>query len=222
MATLVLVLAVGFLASSCEILKYTGGGTIPSANYDSGKKANFGFNIDACNADPWSGEGLMSSLTFHDKWATEFGGDDPVQIKNGVMLRGWVVDLEGCDHFSSSYACDTCNGKFERVRIPGCTPWWSKSCKTKVFIPGPVQEACLATNTETNFHFDVAAKIAYDSQNPKAPGEGYAIICLADNGEGANHHADIAAAYIDTGPFYGYVNCGEVSGNIQEHSCDDE
>jgi hypothetical protein len=237
-----LLLAVGLFGVSCENGKWTGGGTIPSRgnpeeppdaslrggnnggnNGGNIKKANFGYNIDACDVNHYTGEGLTSNVTFHDKWATDFGngGGEP-PIKNGVMLRGWVVDADACEGFFQSDECKICNGSY--VKEAGCRGW---RCP-KVYVPGPVQVACSAnmengdTENGDGYHFNVAALVEYESQNPKAEGEGSAIVCLSDNGEGKNAPDDTAAVYIEDGPYYGYVNCNYVSGNNQEHSCDAE
>jgi len=80
----VLLVTVGLLGSSCELAKYTGGGTIPGAT--SGK-ANFGFNINGCK-DP-----ATSNITFHDK-------------ADGVKLKGWVTEAATCPTLDS--LCGKC------------------------------------------------------------------------------------------------------------------
>jgi len=62
----------------------------------------------------------------------------------------------------------------------------------------------------------------YRSQNPKNKGEGRGFACLIDNGEGNSASADVAGIALTHGPFEGYVNVGEVQGNVQEHGCDEE
>jgi len=63
--------------------------------------------------------------------------------------------------------------------------------------------------------------VNYRSTNPKFPGEGEAIACVVDNGEGINASAsDLAAIKVTSGPFEGYFNAGPVQGNIQAHDCD--
>lgn len=80
----VLILAAGMLLSSCEVAKYTGGGTIPGAD---GGKANFGFNINTCK-DP-----MTSNVLYRDK-------------NSEVALMGWVMDAEDCKH--GGWMCDLC------------------------------------------------------------------------------------------------------------------
>lgn len=61
----------------------------------------------------------------------------------------------------------------------------------------------------------------YRSTNPKRPGTGTVIVCLGDNGEGANASApDVALIAVIDGPFAGYFNEGTVQGNVQVHSCE--
>jgi len=63
-------------------------------------------------------------------------------------------------------------------------------------------------------------KIHYRSTNPKEPGEGEAVACVVDNGEGINA-ISLDNAFIDvvSGPYNGYTNSGPVKGNIQSHEC---
>ena len=65
-----------------------------------------------------------------------------------------------------------------------------------------------------------AVKFSYRSINPNARGEGYGFACFKEKGEGPNAQADLALIQIDSGPFVGYFNFGEVQGNIQAHECD--
>jgi hypothetical protein len=62
----------------------------------------------------------------------------------------------------------------------------------------------------------------YYSTNPKYPGEGTAYACVVDNGEGNKADADDQLlVYLDGGPYDGYLNHGNVSGNIQAFPCPD-
>ena len=68
-----------------------------------------------------------------------------------------------------------------------------------------------------------AVQLDYKSTNPKDRGEGQAVACAYDNGEGMNATPDWLGIYIahdDTGPYAGYSNEGYIEGgNIQKHSC---
>jgi hypothetical protein len=65
--------------------------------------------------------------------------------------------------------------------------------------------------------------VYYRSTNPKRRGEGEAIICIKDNGEGENAVlADTAFAEVLSGPYVGYKNIGFVQGNVQSHECEEE
>jgi hypothetical protein len=63
--------------------------------------------------------------------------------------------------------------------------------------------------------------VLYRSTNPKFRGEGRAIACVVDNGEGVNAEEDMAAILVKSGPYVGYYNYGKVQGNIQAHECGD-
>ncbi len=69
--------------------------------------------------------------------------------------------------------------------------------------------------------------VEYRSTNPKYPGEGIAIVCIWDNGEGENAALpDTARIEVLSGP-YGpdsgerYQNEGFVKGNVQSHECEE-
>jgi hypothetical protein len=66
------------------------------------------------------------------------------------------------------------------------------------------------------------AKIRYRSQNKKEfDGMGYAVMCVADFGEGANASMpDYVFINVTSGPYDDYYNWGEVQGNINEEECD--
>jgi hypothetical protein len=68
-----------------------------------------------------------------------------------------------------------------------------------------------------------ALKAHYYSSNPKLPGEGTAYACVVDNGEGSQVDADDALAVtVEGGPYDGYFNWGEVSGNLQAYPCPED
>lgn len=50
------------------------------------------------------------------------------------------------------------------------------------------------------------ATINYDSQEPKAPGSGTAIVSACDNGHGSDKAADTFSIFVLDGPFAGYAN----------------
>ena len=67
------------------------------------------------------------------------------------------------------------------------------------------------------------ALVSYRSTEPTNRGNGTAGISFADNGEG--NPADVSHGqfqiWVISGPFAGYANSGDISGNIQEHECDE-
>jgi hypothetical protein len=65
-------------------------------------------------------------------------------------------------------------------------------------------------------------RVHYRSTDPKYPGEGKAIICMRDNGEGKKAVlADTIRIEVTSGPYMGYINMGSVQGNIQAHECEE-
>jgi hypothetical protein len=65
------------------------------------------------------------------------------------------------------------------------------------------------------------AEITYRSQDKRNnPGTGTAFVCVADFGEGANaDDPDFLYINVETGPYGGYENWGEVKGNINQEDC---
>ena len=59
----------------------------------------------------------------------------------------------------------------------------------------------------------------YRSTDPKQMGEGTVWVGGDDQGEGRELHGKISI-YVMDGPYGGYNNSGDVSGNIVEHECD--
>lgn len=88
---MVAAVAVSMLLGACTG-KVTGGGTIPSSSGVQGQKANFGFNVDACDV-------LLlpqSHITFHDKDAPAFQpGGIKLQAKVVLVLHGTLGSEAG-------------------------------------------------------------------------------------------------------------------------------
>ena len=62
--------------------------------------------------------------------------------------------------------------------------------------------------------------VDYGSTNPNFPGDGVAVACVTDNGEGINAtSADMGSISVTSGPYTGYFNSGPVQGNIRAHDC---
>ncbi len=62
--------------------------------------------------------------------------------------------------------------------------------------------------------------VEYGSTNPNFPGDGVAVACVTDNGEGINAtSADMGSISVTSGPYTGYFNSGPVQGNIRAHDC---
>ncbi len=89
--------------------------------------------------------------------------------------------------------------------------------------PGSIESAACGLCTEIGLPIGTTYGIdfTYRSTNPKIPGNGFAIVCVTDNGEGANAaNPDVLAIAIPDGPYTGYSNLSYVQGgNIQQHKC---
>ena len=70
-------------------------------------------------------------------------------------------------------------------------------------------------------HFN-GVKVSYISMSKGSAGEdGEMWIILVDEGEGNGDHGSVDINVI-SGPFAGYENFSFISGNVQEHECNDE
>jgi hypothetical protein len=212
-----LLLAVGLFTSGCNNLKYTLGGTIPAEridarvlvdgdddDFDGGpEKANFGGVVDACACPfdwfTWPGC-IESNIVYHDMNSESYPG---------LRLKIKVTNAYQCyDEDGDGWDAEVCSK---------CADIAANRCADGVV-------------------FNVAAKIKFRSQDqkdyPNARGNKLkkqtGIVCLTDNGEGANAEAPdyVAIQLNDEGylegkiPYWAYSNCGAVSGNVQEHDCD--
>ena len=151
-------------------------------------------NCDECNLKANFG---FNANSCDDNWEVSghFNYVDMDAKDGGVKMNGIVVEVAECERFDSNDDSDL------------------------NFACGICKDELNGGNEAENFY---AAKVKYRSTNPKDRGEGYAVACVSDNGEGFNaESADIAAFYVLTGPFQGYMNAGRVQGNIQAHECEE-
>ena len=65
-------------------------------------------------------------------------------------------------------------------------------------------------------------KGTYESTNSKKEGSGGIYVCAKDNGEGSMSPPDEVSITLSGGPFDGYSVEGEMKGNIQAHSCEED
>jgi hypothetical protein len=90
---------------------------------------------------------------------------------------------------------------------------------------GEVEEvhACYNVGFDHKFYClpgEIGIDVWYNSTNPKMPGDGSAVVCVEDGGEGKNaNEKDEFRIFVLDGPYAGYFNKGYVQGNIQEHDC---
>jgi hypothetical protein len=200
----------------------SGGGTIPAANPETevkgATKANFGFWGDSCGAE------TAGNFNYHDKSVSDEGGPITLGDKKGGGLKiiGRVEKVCDC---STPLISD---GDSE------CLAWGLRSseglCADCFERTDPDVVACLyeaLDNDEREACLGLAKPMAaiqgdYYSTNPKYEDEGTVYACVVDNGEGSNALPDRLYVWLesdDTGPYDGYSNSGEVSGNIQTYPC---
>jgi hypothetical protein len=65
----------------------------------------------------------------------------------------------------------------------------------------------------------VGIDIAYESTNAKIPGDGTAIVCVQDNGQGTSATSDWMSILVLDGPYAGYTNTATAKGNLKQHTC---
>lgn len=93
----VLLLAAGFVFSSCARTKVTGGGKIVNEH----GKSTFTVNADSCDTDEVTGDPIVKgNLTYHSADKT-------------IRIKGYITDAANCsekgDLFSDKTECSLCN-----------------------------------------------------------------------------------------------------------------
>jgi hypothetical protein len=242
-------LSLAFVVSGCVLPGIvTGGGWIPSADTVPGHKANFGFSVSQCDlstppsgtfnyhdkTSKFSAQGsvkMVGSLAdagqcvnlpcstnadctaAADGTCTNVGGIS-VCLYPGETLTPCTVDGDCTVHPGGT--CQDVTflgddlGKF--CRYPGTVGTGSVGCLL-CSVANIALNIPLPTNT---YGFDVN----YTSTNPDYPGNGSAYVCVIDNGQGSQASSkDFALLDAQGGPYDGYVNYGNVQGNISAHSC---
>jgi hypothetical protein len=152
-------------------------------------------------------------------------------------VGGWIPGAEGGKANFGGYV-DACNlsdpiGHFTYhdkgipLRLEGHV---TDGAKCDVFQEGPISEECarcqitaaiILQDPGAALGDDLGyAEITYRSLDKRNnPGVGTAFMCIADYGEGANASADFLYIEVMDGPYDGYVNSGEVQGNVHEEDC---
>lgn len=187
------------LASGCVGIpaKITGGGSMASTSDDPKHKAHIGFTATDCNSNEiFDGTG---QLNYIDKKAPGFDG--------GVKFHGDILEANQC---AVEGATDL---------GLGCVFCAFALAEEDPFGAQWTPEQALVVLAEAEFKGIV---VEYRSTNPKVPGDGIAVLCAADFGEGGGGLNDFAIlANIDEaeGPYEGYFNVSPVKGNVQMHSC---
>lgn len=111
----------------------------------------------------------------------------------GVKMNGYIIDAAECVDWNTGVELD-------------CL-----TCKGVYY-----------NNGEPDLERVYYVRVHYNSTNPRFRGDGEAIACVADKGEGINaEDLDMVFVAVNSGPYCGYSNQGYVQGNIQAHECDD-
>jgi hypothetical protein len=206
--TITMALGLAALLTGCGLpAKITGGGSLPSAE-GGNAKAHFGFNAQDCGD-----EGLPE---------TEFNGTGQFNYNDkaaGVKFHAEVLEANQCRGFTEDgddlgLACNICADLLAGAAVIE-----------------PIDDFERATLYLEDNEFKGIA-LNYRSTNPKNRGEGNAVVCAADWGEGANAEGANGFMFVGvlSGPYDGYLNIpadseGQpigVQGNIQMHSCPGE
>jgi hypothetical protein len=203
----------------------SGGGTIPGANSDTevkgATKANFGFWGDSCGTE------TVGNFNYHDKSVSDEGG--PISLDNkrggGLKIIGRVDKVCDCTTpliIGGDSDCLEWGGLIPHVTGGLCADCFDRTFPDVVACLDEAEndderEACLGSASPM-----AAIKGDYYSTNPKYEDEGDVYACVVDNGEGSNALPDKLYIWLeseDTGPYDGYQNSGDVSGNIQTYPC---
>lgn len=155
------------------------------------------------------------------------GGSDPVFVGSKVTGGGWLPSASGPPgkaNFGFNAAhCEegVFSGQFNYHDKHAPPPFQPGGVKMHGSVAGAKlcssQDSCLSSSGCPDGSIEVA--VDYRSTNPRFPGEGRALACVDDNGEGSKAPADTGRIKVTTGPFAPYANEGFVQGNIQTHTC---
>lgn len=157
-------------------------------------------------------------------------GPCPSKVTGGGMLAGRATIA-----FKGDSCGNTTKGEFEYVAHEGVVKMHGELVElTQCFAIGTDESGNLITTCPqcqalrallnpppqppgiADFQF----LVSYRSTNPSFAGNGQALVCVSDNGEGSNASgSDAAFIQVLTGPFAGYTNFGAVQGNIAQHKC---
>ena len=136
---------------------------------------------------------------------------------------GWILsDLQDGGKANFGFIADSCDVVWDDGigTFDGVFNYHDKSLRPAVKMHGDVVWAQECGPFCAIDDCDYIINVDYRSTNPKARGEGSAIVCLFDGGEGSKAVApDHIGIFVSSGPFEGYYNEGEVKGNIKNHGC---
>ena len=158
-----------------------------------------------------------------------FGCANPGKVTGG----GSLVAEDGTKLATFAVNADSCSGNVDDAR--GRLNWVDQARGVKMngtvrahavcVTPEDWQGQWFAPDCEwCGGTFGPGAQLAYvdyRSTNPKAPGDGSAVACVKDNGEGSGAvDGDKLILSVYSGVYTGYSMAGTVRGNVQSHVCE--
>lgn len=132
---------------------------------------------------------LSEPPTGHFTYIDHYANPQP----GGVKMAGSLIEAAACASSSNDTidpSCFTCDTFFASAGI-------SYSSNAIVY----------------------AVNVNYDSLNQSFPGNGAALACVVDSGNGLSATQDAAGIEVSSGPFLGYKVAGNLTGNIRSNSC---
>jgi hypothetical protein len=185
-------LVMALAGSGCLRGIASGGGTIPSKYPDTRGATKANFGFWGDSC----GDGTTGNFNYHDKSVYNENKGGGLKMVGPVELACDCTEIAG-----DTAACDT--------SATGLCGIWNIVAEFLGWVGADGHVTAIQAH--------------YYSSNPKIVGGGKVVACVVDNGEGSKADADDQAAVkVLDGPYAGYINGGEVSGNIQSYPCPDE
>lgn len=241
------VIGVGLSGCGFEA-KVAGGGTLPSTSGGAKDKANLGFHAAQCEVPGPIDAGIVyhdkNAPDFQPKGVAAKGGlmfDDFDELASLAECDGdfleWLVSGEVGEAPPEptvfTLSCLYC--AFQQFDLLNHPCFQEENECTSEDFEQLLVDLGNAAEGQKAFFFE------YESKNKNFPGEGVGFACNADLGEGNGPHGSVLVSFSDEdtqaemelffgggnpffdsaafGPYFGYTNSGEISGNVQMQDC---